>query len=179
VREEDAKYESSEDSETMKLKKSRQIEEENKTCCSKAEVLLVDDVLFNLLPLKAIIESKYKRKCDEAVNGLIAVRMYNRNMTKTCCDVRYQVIFTDIQMPEMDGISEAKQIQADEIALLSRNPNLPKVHFVMVSAYDDEETIQKCKDIGINDYIPKPVTILKLGPICEKVFAPSNSAEQP
>jgi len=76
VREEDAKFESSEDSETfMKGMKSGQIEEENKTCCSKAEVLLVDDVLFNLLPLKAIIENKFKRKCDEAVNGLIAVKM--------------------------------------------------------------------------------------------------------
>ena len=100
-------------------------------------------------------------------------------MTKTCCDVRYRVIFTDIQMPEMDGISEAKQIKEDERALLSRNPNLPKVHFVMVSAYDDEETIQKCKDIGIHDYITKPVSVAKMFPICDKVFAPTTPAEQP
>ena len=73
-------------------------------------MLLVDDVLFNLMPLKAIVEHQFGRKCDEATDGLIAVDMYFRNMTKTCCDVRYQVIFTDINMPVMDGITEAQQI---------------------------------------------------------------------
>lgn len=32
------------------------VKDEVNLCCSKAEVLLVDDVLFNLMPLKAIIE---------------------------------------------------------------------------------------------------------------------------
>ena len=116
------------------------------------------------------MESRFNKKCDEAVNGLIGVDMYYRNMTKECCNVRYQAIFTDIQMPEMDGITEAKQIQTHEKILLKKNPNLPKVHIVMVSAYDDEETVQKCKDIGIHDYLTKPVAVAKLKPICDKIF---------
>ncbi len=79
-------------------------DEEEKECCSKAEVLLVDDILFNLIPLTAIVESTVNKKCDEASDGLIAVDMYYRNMTKTCCNVRYRLILTDIQMPNMDGI---------------------------------------------------------------------------
>jgi CheY-like chemotaxis protein len=63
-----------------------------------------------LIPLRALIEHQFGLKCDEATNGLIAVDMYIRNMAKTCCEVRYRVIFTDINMPEMDGITEAQQI---------------------------------------------------------------------
>mmetsp|Transcript_26392 Transcript_26392/g.32947 ORF Transcript_26392/g.32947 Transcript_26392/m.32947 type:complete len:94 (+) Transcript_26392:219-500(+) len=81
---------------------------DEKRCCSQAEVLLVDDLLMNLIPLKYIIMKNFRRGCDEAVNGLIAVDMYKRNMTKTCCQVRYRVIFSDIQMPEMDGITAAE-----------------------------------------------------------------------
>ena len=69
---------------------------EDKECCSKAEVLLVDDILFNLIPLRAMVESTVNKNCDEAADGLIAVDMYHRNMTKTCCDVRYRLILTDI-----------------------------------------------------------------------------------
>ena len=45
-----------------------------------------------------------------AENGLIAVEKYQKNMTKSCCDVRYKVILLDIQMPVMDGIEAAKNI---------------------------------------------------------------------
>ena len=45
-------------------------------CCSRSEILLVDDVMFNLMPLHGIIKKTYQRKCDEAVNGQIAVEMY-------------------------------------------------------------------------------------------------------
>lgn len=93
------------------------------------------------MPLKAIVEHQFGRKCDEATDGLIAVDMYFRNMTKTCCDVRYQVIFTDINMPVMDGITEAQQIQGHQKILRRKNPSLPEVLIVMVSAYDSHEVV--------------------------------------
>ena len=39
-------------------------------CCSKATVLLVDDIVFNLIPLKSIITQSYGLVCDEAYDGL-------------------------------------------------------------------------------------------------------------
>jgi len=142
------------------------VKKPGESCCSKAEVLLVDDVIFNLLPLKAIVCKKFNLKCDEAENGLIAVDKYYRSMTKTCCEVRYKAIFTDIQMPEMDGITEVQTILSHQKILLKKNPNLPKVHFVMVTAYDDEEIVKKCNSMGIYDYLLKPVSFQKLLPIC-------------
>ena len=58
-----------------------------------------------------MMEENFNARCDEAMNGLIAVDLYKKNMEKTCCDVRYKLIITDIQMPEMDGITEAIAIK--------------------------------------------------------------------
>ena len=38
-------------------------------CCSQSEVLLVDDMIFNLLPLETIFENFFGKKCDKADNG--------------------------------------------------------------------------------------------------------------
>ena len=62
--------------------------------------------------------------------------MYYRNMTKTCCDTRYKVIFNDINMPEMDGITEVRLVLEHEKVLRKKDPSLPMVKIVMVSAYD-------------------------------------------
>ena len=57
-----------------------QIERDNEPCCGKTEALLVDDVLFNLIPLRVIMEDNFNTKCDEAVNGLHAVELYKQSM---------------------------------------------------------------------------------------------------
>ena len=56
----------------------------------------MDDFVFNLMPLEAIIVGQFEKKCDQAENGKIAVDMYIANATKTCCNVRYKIILTDI-----------------------------------------------------------------------------------
>ena len=54
---------------------------------------------------------------DEAHDGDIAVELYKKNMEKTCCDVRYKMILTDINMPKMDGITETVEIMKYHKAL--------------------------------------------------------------
>ena len=83
--------------------------------------------------------------------------MYYRNMTKKCCDIRYRIIFTDIQMPEMDGITEALQIKMHEKILREKNPSLREIKIVMISAYDYTDAIEKCAAIGVKDYLTKPL----------------------
>ena len=39
-------------------------------------MLLVDDFVFNLMPLRIVIETNFEKVCDEAENGLKAVEMY-------------------------------------------------------------------------------------------------------
>mmetsp|Transcript_15526 Transcript_15526/g.21035 ORF Transcript_15526/g.21035 Transcript_15526/m.21035 type:complete len:93 (+) Transcript_15526:231-509(+) len=92
-----------------------------------------------------MVESSFGKVCDEANNGQVALDMYKRSMTKTCCSKRYQVIFTDIQMPEMDGLTEATLIKKFEKQYRLNDKSLPIVEIVVVSAYDDPETVKKCK----------------------------------
>ena len=106
----------------------------DKRCGCKATVLLVDDCHFNLIPLRAILEEDFDIEVDEAMDGQQALRMYEENMRKTCCDIRYQLILTDIMMPVMDGIEEAKSIFALEKELEKDMPNLPKIQIIAVTA---------------------------------------------
>ena len=152
------------------LAPSKQHDSQLKQCCSKAEVLLVDDFVFNLMPLRVVIELQLNKLCDEAENGRIAVEMYRRNMEKTCCNVRYKIIFTDIEMPELDGVEELVQIKALEKQYRQANPSLNQVEVVMVSCYDDAELIQRCHKLGAIDYLTKPVNAEKIKSNCAKVF---------
>lgn len=140
-------------------------------CCSKAEVLLVDDIRLNLIYLKAMIENENGPKCDEATNGREAVEMHLKSLTKTCCDVRYKCIFTDIQMPVMDGFEEAKHVLENEINVRRGNPHLPKVKIVMV--VNTELNAQLCEKmalIGLTDYVHKPHNRNEILPIIREVF---------
>ena len=44
--------------------------------------------------------------------------MYLANAQKICCDVRYKVVLTDIQMPVMDGIESARLILENQAKLV-------------------------------------------------------------
>ena len=79
-------------------------------CKCKATVLLVDDQPFNLVPLKMMLRDRLKIKCDFGEDGMQEVSMFERNQSKTCCNVRYRLILTDLNMPKMDGFDAAKKI---------------------------------------------------------------------
>lgn len=73
-------------------------------CCSKASILLVDDLVYNMTPIEKIFNEEYGLQCDKASDGQCALLSYLKNMEKTCCDARYRIILTDIVMPRMNGI---------------------------------------------------------------------------
>ena len=48
----------------------------------------------------------------------------------------------------------------------------------MVSAYDDPDTIQKCKDLGAKDYVTKPVSFSDIKAICDGILITKDSLNQ-
>ena len=85
--------------------------------------------------------------------------MFKENMEKTCCDVRFRLIFTDLNMPNLDGISAARQIMDYQTDLSKAYPKRNWVPIIAVTAYEDEDTVTKCLEAGISQVINKPVNV--------------------
>ncbi len=62
------------------------------------------------------------------------------------------IVVTDIQMPQMDGVEMARKIRSDD----------PYTPIVITSAHSDYKYLEKTLDIGISGYITKPVNIDQL-----------------
>jgi len=61
-------------------------------------------------------------------------------MQKSCCNVHYRIILTDIDMPRMDGIEASERIFIEQTRLRERNPSLPEVMIVAITAYNNTQT---------------------------------------
>ena len=88
---------------------------------------------------------------NEAENGKCAVEQIKSQ------DI--DVIFTDIRMPQMDGITMMKEIRKD----------YPDVQFVFISSYNEFEYAREGLRLGAFDYIVKPVSEKELGPVLERM----------
>lgn len=62
--------------------------------------------------------------------------------------VPYDLVFTDLMMPEVDGITLIKWIRQ----------NRPDTGIVVITGYPSQETIKEALEAGIIDYVPKPFT---------------------
>ena len=69
---------------------------------------------------------------------------------------KYDIIVTDYQMPQMNGVEFFNKIK--EIN--------KKTHIIMMSAYADENLIQKCINKGMFAFLKKPVNINELIRLC-------------
>jgi PAS domain S-box-containing protein len=105
-------------------------------------ILLVEDNPVNQM-IASLILKKLGYHINIANNGLEALQA-----TK---DYEYDLIFMDIQMPEMDGLTATK--------LIRQNTQNAKVRIVAMTANALATDHQDCLDVGMNDYISKPVSI--------------------
>jgi hypothetical protein len=80
---------------------------------------------------------------DMVANGAEAVEAASR--------IEYDVIFMDMQMPEMDGVTASRVIR-------SRGGSLATVPIIALTANALPEDRQACLDAGMNQFLTKPVT---------------------
>lgn len=109
------------------------------------KILIVDDEPL----LKSIITQKFKQQIKDnelififAANGLDALKKLNE-------DREIGIVLTDINMPEMDGLT-----------LLSHLVNQNRFYrTVVVSAYSDMANIRTAMNRGASDFITKPINL--------------------
>ncbi len=105
----------------------------------KIKILVVEDIIINQLLMKTILDN-FKFKHDIASNGKIAIEKLQTN--------KYDIILMDLQMPQMNGF-EATDYIRNEMKL-----NIP---IIALTADVTTVDLKKCKEIGMNDYLAKPV----------------------
>ena len=113
----------------------------------KPHILVAEDNIINQEVFGAQLDF-LGYDADFAINGVEAL-----NMWKTGA---YQLLITDIRMPEMDGYELIRQIRTQEVKTGGRCP------IIASSANAMESDTQRCLEVGADDVISKPVSLESL-----------------
>ncbi|WP_455755490.1 response regulator transcription factor [Sulfurimonas sp.] len=92
---------------------------------------------------------KFFKHVDTAEDGAIGLELYKKN--------QYQIVLTDIKMPNMDGMELAKHIKDIN----------PKTKVIVMSAFDNSEYLYSSIELGVYRYLKKPVNIKELTDVLE------------
>jgi signal transduction histidine kinase/DNA-binding response OmpR family regulator len=111
-------------------------------------VLLAEDVEVNREIVMALLEPT-ALSIDCAENGKRAVEMFSPGL--------YDIIFMDVQMPEMDGYEATRRIRAREAEFRASSPALPPVPIIAMTANVFREDVEKCLEAGMDDHVGKPL----------------------
>ncbi|MFV8337037.1 ATP-binding protein [Flavobacterium sp. RSP29] len=103
------------------------------------KVLVVEDIPLNQLLMKTLLDD-FGFSRDIAENGKIAIEKLKEN--------DYDIILMDLQMPEMNGF------EATEYIRKTMNSKIP---IIALTADVTTVDLAKCKAVGMNDYLAKPI----------------------
>ncbi len=103
------------------------------------KVLVVEDIALNQLLMKTLLDD-FGFERDIAANGKIAIEKLQEK--------EYDIILMDLQMPEMNGFEATEYI---------RNTMHLKIPIIALTADVTTVDLEKCRAVGMNDYIAKPV----------------------
>ena len=113
-------------------------------------ILLVDDDPdCRLLIRDAIAQCKVSNDVHEVTNGQEALEFLHRR-GKFANAPTPGLIFLDLEMPVMDGLTALKQIKAA--------PSLRQIPIVMMTGVCDERQMEQAASAGANSYTLKPAS---------------------
>ncbi|MFP4414055.1 PAS domain S-box protein [Coleofasciculus sp.] len=104
-------------------------------------ILLVEDVAVNQKVARQMLQ-RLGYRADVANNGQEALESLRRKS--------YQVVFMDVQMPEMDGLEATRRIRTEWS--LACQPWI-----IAMTAHAMQGDREQCLQVGMNDYISKPI----------------------
>jgi class 3 adenylate cyclase/DNA-binding NarL/FixJ family response regulator len=121
-----------------------------------AKILVADDES----DLEVLIKQKFRQKIREQEYEFIFAVNGNDALEKILQNPDIDIVLSDINMPEMDGLT-----------LLSRlGESSPLIKSVIVSAYGDMDNIRIAMNRGAFDFITKPINFEDLSLTMEKTL---------
>lgn len=129
------------------------------------QILIAEDVNVNMALIKILLSQLIpSAKLIEAKNGKIALEKYVEHLP--------DLIFMDIQMPEMDGYSVTTEIRRMEMDIDLHTP------IIALTAGAVKGEKEKCFNSGMDDYLTKPIEQTKLKSIMEKFVITKKEEEK-
>ncbi|PMP70248.1 MAG: hypothetical protein C0187_05760 [Calditerrivibrio nitroreducens] len=107
--------------------------------------LIVEDNVINQIVLQNMLK-QFNISSDFANDGLEAVNLAKKK--------KYDIVFMDIQMPNMDGYEATRQIRMI--------PDYVDIPIIAVSAHAFKADADKSIEAGMNDHLTKPVSMNEL-----------------
>lgn len=107
-------------------------------------ILVVEDNKMNQLVMRKLLSSFSSVSFSVVENGHEAIDALKKDV--------YDLILMDLQMPVMDGYEATKLIRSGELGKA-----IGQIPIIAVTADAMDETRQRVLDIGMNDYMTKPV----------------------
>lgn len=101
---------------------------------------------------------------EVVINGFEALKVLEQRP--------FDIFFVDVQMPEMDGLETTRVIRRRVARVLN-----PQMRIVAVTAFTHPETRIKCKESGMDDFLPKPISMETLRSIIQRVCHPTTAEE--
>lgn len=130
---------------TLSFKKTDAVEEvvneiiEFDSKDKNTKVLVVEDMALNQLLMKTLLDD-FGFECDITANGKLAIEKLKQK--------NYDIILMDLQMPVMNGFEATEYI---------RNSMHSTTPIIALTADVTTVDLEKCKAVGMNDYLAKPL----------------------
>jgi CheY-like chemotaxis protein/HPt (histidine-containing phosphotransfer) domain-containing protein len=116
--------------------------------CTQARVLVVDDNLTNQQVAAGLLK-RLGLRAEIAGGGEDAIRM----LEKTSFDL----VLMDLQMPDLDGFETTRRIRDLKSPVLNH-----QVPIIALTASASPSDRRKCQDVGMDDYLSKPIEVSTL-----------------
>lgn len=116
---------------------------------NKPRILVVDDEP----DLELLIKQKFRKEIKEGTYNFTFASNGVNALEKITTDSEIELVLTDINMPEMDGLTLLSKI---------KELNNPLLHSVIVSAYGDILNIRTAMNGGAFDFVVKPIDLKDL-----------------
>jgi signal transduction histidine kinase/CheY-like chemotaxis protein len=136
----------------------------------QARLLVVDDIPTNLKVAEGLL-APYRVIVDTCLDGAESIEMMKQN--------KYDIVFMDHMMPEMDGIEVTSYIREWEKEQACNNESSTQVTIIALTANAVSGVKEMFIEKGFNDFLAKPIDISKLDDMLNRWISKEKRESRP